>query len=75
MARYINDILQPNEKLVYSTTIHWMIYLPGVLLWVVAIAIYVVGANSTTPAWSLEKARNRLPSGASSPAAADPWRR
>ena len=45
MARYINEILQPDEKLVYSTTIHWMIYLPGVILWIAAIAIYVYGAQ------------------------------
>jgi uncharacterized membrane protein YdbT with pleckstrin-like domain len=45
MARYINEILQPDEKLVYSTTIHWMVYLPGVILWIAAIAIYVFGAQ------------------------------
>jgi uncharacterized membrane protein YdbT with pleckstrin-like domain len=51
--RYVNEILQPDEKLVYSTTIHWMIYLPGVLLWIVAIGTYIVGTNSAAPAWSL----------------------
>ena len=45
MARYIDEILQPDEKLVYSTTIHWMVYLPGVILWIAAIAIYVYGAQ------------------------------
>jgi uncharacterized membrane protein YdbT with pleckstrin-like domain len=45
MARYINEILQPDEKLVYSTTIHWMVYLPGIILWIAAIAIYVYGAQ------------------------------
>jgi uncharacterized membrane protein YdbT with pleckstrin-like domain len=53
MARYIHEILQPDEKLVFSTTIHWMIYLPGVLLWIAAVAVWVIGANSTVPAWSM----------------------
>jgi uncharacterized membrane protein YdbT with pleckstrin-like domain len=43
--RYIEEILQPDEKLVYSTTLHWMIYLPGIALWVLAIAIYIYGAQ------------------------------
>jgi uncharacterized membrane protein YdbT with pleckstrin-like domain len=45
MARYINEILQPDEKLIYSTTIHWMVYLPGVILWIAAFAIYFYGAQ------------------------------
>src|SRR5690349_18720733 len=52
MARYIHEILQPDEKLVFSTTIHWMIYLPGVLLWIVAIGIYVFGMQFS-PGWAL----------------------
>jgi uncharacterized membrane protein YdbT with pleckstrin-like domain len=47
--RYIEEILQPDEKLLFSTTIHWMIYLPGIALWIVAIAIYLVGANMASP--------------------------
>ena len=38
MARYIDDILQPGEKVLYSTTIHWLVHLPGILCWIVAIA-------------------------------------
>jgi uncharacterized membrane protein YdbT with pleckstrin-like domain len=52
MARYIHEILQPDEKIVFTTTIHWMIYLPGVLLWIVAIGIYVFGMQFS-PGWSL----------------------
>jgi uncharacterized membrane protein YdbT with pleckstrin-like domain len=51
-VRYINEILQPNEKLVYSTTLHWMIYLPGIVLWIAAIAIYGVGTPAM-PVWSI----------------------
>lgn len=38
MARYIDDILQPGEKVLYSTTLHGIIYLPGVLCWLIAAA-------------------------------------
>jgi len=36
MGRYIDEILQPGEQLRYSTTIHGIIYLPGVLCLAVA---------------------------------------
>jgi uncharacterized membrane protein YdbT with pleckstrin-like domain len=29
MGRYIDDILQPGEKILYSTTIHGIVYVPG----------------------------------------------
>jgi uncharacterized membrane protein YdbT with pleckstrin-like domain len=31
MGRYIDDILQPGEKILYSTTIHGIIYVPGLV--------------------------------------------
>ena len=31
MSRYIDHILQPGEKVLYSTNAHWMFYLPAVL--------------------------------------------
>ena len=42
MGRYIEEILQPGEKLLYSTTVHWIIYLPGVFSLIVAVAALVV---------------------------------
>src|SRR5262249_11673239 len=42
MGRYVDEILQPGEKLLYSTTVHWIIYVPGVLSLVVAVAALVV---------------------------------
>ena len=29
MGRYIDDILQPGEKVLYSTTLHWIFYWTG----------------------------------------------
>jgi len=48
MARYIDSVLQPGEKVLYSTTIHGIIYLPGLLCWLIA-AAGVVGAAIMPP--------------------------
>jgi membrane protein YdbS with pleckstrin-like domain len=48
MGRYIEEILQPDEKLLYSTTIHWIIYLPGLISLAVALAsvTYATGVDN-----------------------------
>jgi uncharacterized membrane protein YdbT with pleckstrin-like domain len=45
MGRYVDEILQPDEKLLYSTTIHWFIYLPGLFALVVALTSFVAAIN------------------------------
>jgi uncharacterized membrane protein YdbT with pleckstrin-like domain len=47
MARYIDDILQPGEKVLYSTDAHWMFYLPAMGVWAVAIVLLVLGVVSS----------------------------
>jgi uncharacterized membrane protein YdbT with pleckstrin-like domain len=42
MARYIDEILQPGEKILYSTTVHWIFYAPGLLAWIVAFVGWVM---------------------------------
>ena len=42
MGRYIEQILQPDEKVLYSTTIHWIVYLPAILAWIAAIAFFAL---------------------------------
>jgi len=42
MGRYIDDILQPGEKVLYSTNAHWIFFLPAIALWVLAGALLVV---------------------------------
>ena len=37
MGRYIDEILQPGEKVLYSTNAHWIFFLPAIAGWVVAI--------------------------------------
>jgi len=47
MARYIDEILQPGEKVLYSTNAHWIFYLPAMVAWVVALVL--VAASLAVP--------------------------
>jgi uncharacterized membrane protein YdbT with pleckstrin-like domain len=42
MGRYIDDILQPDEKVLYSTNAHWIFFLPAIAGWIVAGALFVL---------------------------------
>ena len=42
MGRYIDQILQPGEKVLYSTNAHWMFYLPAIAAWIVAIVFFAL---------------------------------
>jgi uncharacterized membrane protein YdbT with pleckstrin-like domain len=42
MGRYIDEILQPGEKVLYSTNAHWIFYWPAIVAWIVAIAFFVL---------------------------------
>lgn len=42
MGRYIDDILQPGEKVLYSTNAHWMFFLPSIAAWIVVILFLVL---------------------------------
>ena len=48
MGRYIDEILQPGEKVLYSTNAHWIFFLPAIIGWVVAIAFLI--ASGLVPA-------------------------
>jgi uncharacterized membrane protein YdbT with pleckstrin-like domain len=48
MGRYIDDILQPGEKVLYSTNAHWIFYLPAIVAWIVAGVLLVLSRTSTT---------------------------
>jgi uncharacterized membrane protein YdbT with pleckstrin-like domain len=53
MGRYIDDILQPDEKVLYSTNAHWMFYLPAIAAWTVAIVFLVLSRMATADALML----------------------
>jgi uncharacterized membrane protein YdbT with pleckstrin-like domain len=42
MGRYIDDILQPGEKVLFSTNAHWLFFLPAIAIWIVAIVFFVL---------------------------------
>src|SRR5437868_13853162 len=48
MGRYIDDILQPGEKVLYSTNAHWIFYLPAIAAWIVAIFLFLLSRQTTT---------------------------
>ena len=44
MGRYIDEILQPGEKVLYSTNAHWIFYWPAIVAWTVVLILLIVGA-------------------------------
>lgn len=42
MARYVDEILQPGEKVLYSTNAHWLFYGPAILAWIVVAILLIV---------------------------------
>src|SRR3977135_492960 len=47
MGRYIDEILQPGEKVLYSTNAHWMFYLPAIAAWIVALVLVILSRATT----------------------------
>ena len=45
MGRYIDDILQPGEKVLYSTNAHWIFYWPAIVAGLVAIAFLILSRS------------------------------
>ena len=48
MGRYIDDILQPGEKVLYSTNAHWIFYLPAIAAWSLAVVLFFLSRASLT---------------------------
>ena len=42
MGRYIEEILQPGEKVLYSSNEHWMFFLPAIAGWIIAVVFLVL---------------------------------
>ncbi|KQT17826.1 MAG: PH domain-containing protein [Bradyrhizobium sp.] len=47
MARYIDEILQPGERVLYSTNAHWIFYFPAIMAWIVALALFILSRQVT----------------------------
>jgi uncharacterized membrane protein YdbT with pleckstrin-like domain len=48
MGRYIDDILQPGEKVLYSTNAHWIFYLPAIAAWIVAVVLFLLSRTTAS---------------------------
>jgi len=46
MGRYIDDILQPGEKVLYSTNAHWIFYLPAIAAWLLALILLMLSRSA-----------------------------
>jgi uncharacterized membrane protein YdbT with pleckstrin-like domain len=53
MARYIDEILQPGEKVLYSTNAHWMFYLPAIGAWIVVAILLIASGLVVVPTLTL----------------------
>jgi uncharacterized membrane protein YdbT with pleckstrin-like domain len=53
MGRYIDEILQPDEKVLYSTNAHWIFYLPAIFAWILALALFILSRRAGTDGWTL----------------------
>ena len=42
MGRYIDEILQPGEKVLYSTNAHWIFYLQAIVCWIVVLVLVFI---------------------------------
>ena len=47
MARYIDQILQPGEKVLYSTNAHWIFHFPGIVAWIAALVLFALSRQTT----------------------------
>jgi uncharacterized membrane protein YdbT with pleckstrin-like domain len=45
--KYVEQVLQPGEKLIYATSLHWLVYLRSILLLI--LALVALAASSTVP--------------------------
>jgi uncharacterized membrane protein YdbT with pleckstrin-like domain len=48
MGRYIDEILQPGEKVLYSTNAHWIFYFPAIAAWAGVVVLLVLSRLTTT---------------------------
>jgi uncharacterized membrane protein YdbT with pleckstrin-like domain len=44
-GHYVDEVLQPGERVLYRASLHWIIYWQGALLWAFAAALYLATSN------------------------------
>src|SRR6202047_1736474 len=53
MGRYIDDILQPGEKVLYSTNAHWIFYLPAIGAWIAVVVLLILSRMTSNDSLEL----------------------
>src|ERR1043165_347823 len=44
-GHYVDKVLQPGEQVRYMASLHWILYVPGAAVWLVAAALYLATSN------------------------------
>jgi uncharacterized membrane protein YdbT with pleckstrin-like domain len=47
--KYVEQVLQPDEKVIYATSLHWLVYLRAILLLIAAAACLIVSGMFPEP--------------------------
>jgi len=50
--KYVEQVLQPGESLIYATSLHWLVYLRAIVLLVLALACLVATGSVNDP-WAV----------------------
>ena len=53
MGRYIEQILQPGERVLYATNAHWIFYWPAIIAWIVALVLLILSRMTTVDGLAL----------------------
>jgi uncharacterized membrane protein YdbT with pleckstrin-like domain len=53
MGRYIDEILQPGEKVLYSTNAHWIFYFPAIVAWIGVVVLLILSRTTTNDSLEL----------------------
>jgi uncharacterized membrane protein YdbT with pleckstrin-like domain len=44
-GHYVDKVLQPGEQVRYMANLNWILYAPGLLVWIVALALYLATSS------------------------------
>ena len=53
MGRYIDQVLQPGERVRHSTNAHWIFYLPAIAIWILVLALLILSRTTVASGFVL----------------------
>ncbi len=51
--KYVEQVLQPGEKVIYATSLHWLVYLRAIVLLILAVAVLIASSAIPEPGLAL----------------------